>query len=119
MDNDIIHLKDQNFSYLGKGSKVKGEFYLRGVTHILSHLEGDIVMEDQSDVSIEHEGAVKGSIKCNNLEIYGKFEGDLNSVGKVVIYPTASVSGKVQAKSLTVHPGASLNIQGHTNENLD
>ena len=106
--------ESQKFSLFGKGSKIKGSFYLRGLTRLSSSVEGEIVMEDDEDLSIEREGEVNGLIKCYNLNIYGKFEGEVEAKGKVTIYPSATFSGKVNAEAISIHPGARINMEGHT-----
>ncbi|TDJ09582.1 MAG: polymer-forming cytoskeletal protein [Deltaproteobacteria bacterium] len=104
----------QKFSLFGKGSKIKGTFHLRGLTRLSSIVEGEIIMEDDEDLSIEREGEVKGLIKCFNLNIYGQFDGEVEARGKVTIYPSASFSGKLNASSISIHPGAKINMEGHT-----
>jgi len=106
--------ESQKFSLFGKGSKIKGTFYLKGLTRLSSNVEGEIIMEDNEDLSIEREGVVKGLIKCTNLAIYGRFEGEIEARGKVTIYPSATFSGKVNASSINIHPGAKINMEGHT-----
>ena len=106
--------ESQKFSLFGKGSKIKGTFYLKGVTRLSSNVEGEIIMEDDEDLSIEREGEVKGLIKCFNLNIYGKFEGEVEAKGKITIYPSATFAGKINAGSISIHPGARINMEGHT-----
>ena len=71
-------------------------------------------MENNADLIIEKNGAVTGEVACNNIEIYGNFEGMIKASGKVTLYPSAKVKGRVEATELRIYPGAVLNIDGHT-----
>ena len=63
---------------------------------------------------IEKNGAVTGEVTCNNIEVYGNFEGIIKASGKVTLYPSAEVKGRVEAMELRIYPGAVLNMDGHT-----
>lgn len=110
---DYIKLKDLDFTFFGKGAKMTGSFHLHGPTHLSSIMEGELFMQENTNLCIEKNGRFKGTIHCHNIEIYGKFEGILESTGKITIYPSAFVKGKISSKDLIVYPGAILNIDGH------
>ncbi len=112
----LLSIKDQNFSYLGKGSKITGQFQLSGSTRISCHIDGDISMLDESDLYIEPAASFIGNINCHNIEIHGQFEGTLKASGLVSIFPPASVTGDIQSESLEIYPGAILNINGQTSD---
>lgn len=109
-----IDIPGQKFSLFGQGSRMSGTFKLLGHTRLWSHIEGEIQMQDDSDLCIESEGRVEGTIVCGNLEIYGEVKGEIRSSGKLVIYPTARVQGQIQAANMVIHPGALVNMDGHT-----
>jgi cytoskeletal protein CcmA (bactofilin family) len=111
---DYINLQEQDFSFFGKGSRLKGNFSLSGSTHISSFIEGEIIMENEADLLIEKNGTIKGKVHCHNIEIYGSYEGIVKATGKVTLFPSAHVQGRVEAKELRIFPGAILNIDGHT-----
>lgn len=111
---DYIDIQKQDFSFLGKGSKISGVFHLQGPTHMSSEIDGEIFMKDKSDLCIEKSGCFIGNITCHNLEIYGHFEGSIESSGKVTVYPPANLTGKVKTKNLVIYPGATINIDGFT-----
>jgi cytoskeletal protein CcmA (bactofilin family) len=112
---EYIDLRNQDFSFFGKGSKISGVFTLKGATHLAGEIEGELHVEDEAELSIDRSGHLKGTINCHNIEIFGEFEGELNSSGKVTIYPPAIICGVINARDLVVYPGAKLNIDGHTN----
>ncbi|MEC8624278.1 MAG: polymer-forming cytoskeletal protein [Bdellovibrionota bacterium] len=111
---DYINLKEQDFSFFGRGSKLNGRFHLSGSTHVSSLIEGEIIMENNADLIIEKNGAITGEVTCNNIEIYGNYEGTIRASGKVTLYPSAEVKGRVEAMELRIYPGAVLNMDGHT-----
>ena len=111
---DYIHIQNQDFSFLGKGAKMIGVFHLQGPTHIYSSMDGEIFMENKADLCIEKTGVFTGNIVCHNLEIYGRFEGKIQSTGKVTVYPPAVLKGVINSKNLIVYPGAVINIEGAT-----
>ena len=114
---DYIDIKNQDFSFLGTGSKMSGIFHLQGVTHINSSMDGEIFMEEQADLCIGKNGKFTGNITCHNLEIYGHFKGSIKASGKVTVYPPANLMGVVKAKDLVIYPGANINIDGFTSNN--
>lgn len=107
-------MKDMAFSFMGKGCILSGKFSLKGSTHLASHLEGELVMEDGANLTIEPEGSFEGVLRCRKVEIFGKFEGNLSSDGTVIIHSSASVHGDIQASHLVIKPGATVNIEGRT-----
>ncbi|MCK5074162.1 MAG: polymer-forming cytoskeletal protein [Bacteriovoracaceae bacterium] len=116
---DYINIKEQDFSFWGQGSKIKGEFHLKGPTLLGSIVEGELVMTDNAPLCVEREGSFKGTVKCHDIEIYGSFEGILQATGRATIYPSATLLGTIRAHDLIVHPGATLNIEGHTSDHDD
>ena len=110
---DLLDIKSQNYSFLGKNGRIEGNLSLSGPTMISALIEGEIRITDNSTLKIEHNGKVRGSIFCTNLMIHGEVEGVIESTGSVIIYSTATVCGKINAESIQVHSGAILNIEGH------
>jgi len=109
-----LDISNQNFSLLGKGSKIQGSFIFSGVTRLNSLIDGEITMQTLDDLSIEKDAIIKGNIKCHNLNIYGNFEGNILASGKVSLYPCAILKGKINASQLEIHPGALVEFEGHT-----
>lgn len=104
----------REFSFFGKGCRMNGYFELHGPVKIQSKIEGEIDHVGADELSIEPEGFVLGDIRCHEAAIYGQFEGKLVAKGKVTLFPTAVVTGAIEAATLVIHPGAILNIKGNT-----
>ncbi|MFG1494889.1 polymer-forming cytoskeletal protein [Halobacteriovorax sp. ZH4_bin.1] len=111
-----MDLRDQNFTFVGIGSVIKGDIVLAGPSHICSIIEGDIQIDEKHQLTIEPQGNVKGRIRCGDLNIYGVVCGDITAQGKVKVFPTGTVKGQIVAKNINIAPGAKVNMQGHTLE---
>ena len=107
-------MKDMSFSFMGKGSILVGKFSLKGSTHLASHLEGELTMEDGGTLIIEPDGSFDGILRGRDIEIFGHFKGSLVSDGKVIIHSCASITGDIEAAHLIIRPGAIVNIEGRT-----
>lgn len=116
MISQMLQLEQQIFTFIGQKNHLKGEFYFTGIVKIAGIVEGPIHILEGGSLTIERTGKVEGTINCFDIEIFGTFKGHLESEGKVVIWPSAEISGPVRASSLVIYPGAILNIEGHTNE---
>jgi cytoskeletal protein CcmA (bactofilin family) len=110
----FIDIQNQQFSFFGEQSKIKGDFDLHGPVTISAKLEGTINMTDKSKMIFENTGVFDGNINCHDIDIYGKFNGEIKSSGTVTIYPSAIVSGVIHSKNLVVLPGGLTNIEAHT-----
>lgn len=109
-------IQNQEFTYMGKTTNLKGTFTFNGPTHLQGRLQGDIIVENMAKIVLEIGSYTEGSLQCFDLDIYGEFVGDIKSVGRVTLYPTALVEGKILTKSLEILPGAIVNMNGHTTE---
>ena len=109
-----LNIREQNFSFFGKNSKLNGTFHLKGQTFVACSIEGDVYLDDDSELIIEQTGSIKGQLHVHNLKIYGKVEGTIRSSGKVILYPGSSVDGEITAENLVVQPGATANFKAHT-----
>lgn len=107
-------IQNQEFTYIGKASSIKGSFKFLGPTHLQGVISGDIIVLNQAKLVLEIGSLTEGSLECFDLDIYGEFSGDIQSLGKVIIYPTAVFEGKIIAKSLEILPGAVVNMNAHS-----
>lgn len=112
-------IQNQTFTTIGKSTVLQGNFNFVGTTHLLGKLTGEIVMEGHAKIVLEISSVTSATLVCNDLEVYGEFTGEIKASGNVTLYPTAVVNGKIIAKSLEILPGAVVNINGHTEDNLN
>ncbi len=111
---EVIDLKEQDFSFFGKNSVITGNFNLKSHTHIASIVKGELIVDNKAKLVIEPSGEFKGNIKCHNLYISGRIEGEITAKGCVTFYSSAKFNGKLQAKQIVVYPGAILNMDAET-----
>ena len=109
-------IENQEFTYIGKNSKLTGNFYFHGTTHLKGQLSGEIKIEGPAKLVLEIDSITSGKLYCHDLDIYGEFTGEIFSSGLVTIYPTGFFEGKMLAKSIEILPGAVVNMNGHTEE---
>lgn len=111
-------IKNQDFTTIGKNSVITGNLNFSGATHIMGKVSGEITVEREASLIISVGAFVEGNINCHHLEVYGQFSGEIKSQGKVTLYPTAEITGKIIAKNLEILPGAVVNMNGHTEESI-
>ena len=111
-----MKLDDQNFFFLGKESILKGDIELYGPAHICGNLNGNIKIKDKFKLTIEPTAKVEGTINGHDIDIYGEVHGDVLCEGTLRIFPSSTIHGKINARSLVIKPGAVINITGHTLE---
>lgn len=108
--------KNLNFSILGKDCQLEGEFIFQGDTVISSKVKGKVTVKDESRLTLERSSEFEGSIVAHEVEIFGNFKGSIKASGTLIVRSSAEVSGQIEAKKLSIYPGAVLNIEGHTPE---
>ncbi len=109
-------IQNQEFTYIGKATNLSGTFKFGGPTHLQGQLTGDITIVNDAKLVLEISSHTEGTLVCSDLEIYGHFIGEIRSSGKVTVYPTAVVEGKIISRSIEILPGAVVNMNGHTEE---
>jgi cytoskeletal protein CcmA (bactofilin family) len=92
---------------LAKNTTIVGDLSSEGDFRIDGTLEGTLTTKGR--VIIGQDGAVKGTVHCENADIEGNFSGDLKVNTMLTIKATANISGDVVIGKLSVEPGASFN----------
>ena len=88
--SEIIHLKDQDYSFFGRSTKLKGEFNLQGVTHIAGQIEGDITMNGKEKVikiDIVNWENVKEKVEAAETRIRKRLSNYKSSCGSATPHP--------------------------------
>jgi cytoskeletal protein CcmA (bactofilin family) len=111
-------IENQEFTYIGKSTKLSGVFHFSGPTHFQGLITGEIHIDHSAKLILEIGSRTEGILYCNDLDIYGEFFGEIKSLGKVTIYPTAFLEGKILSQTLEILPGAIVNMNGHTEESV-
>ncbi len=92
---------------INEGTKLKGDISSTGFFRIDGIVEGNV--KTPSKVVLGKSGVIKGTLTCENADIEGKFEGNLQVTGTLTLRSTAVVEGDVIVGKLAVEPGATMN----------
>lgn len=103
---------------INEGTILRGDINSQGFFRIDGTIEGNV--STPSKVVLGKSGRLNGTLICENADIEGNFEGDLNVTGLLTLRATAQIEGKVIVGKLSVEPGAIFNatcaMKGATSE---
>ena len=91
------------------GSIIEGRITSPNTISVSGFVKGEL---NSSEIVIEKEGSVHGSIFAEHLIIIGNFEGEVSS-NKITIASTGSVKGDLSYKRVAIDDGAILNVNFH------
>jgi len=92
---------------IDEGTKLKGDIHSKGFFRIDGSVEGNV--STPSKVVLGKTGIIIGTLKCENADVEGTIEGNINISGTLTIRATANIDGDVVVGKLAVEPGATLN----------
>lgn len=95
---------DKVNTVIGKDTQFKGSIKTKGLIRIDGEMEGDVAT--QGDVVIGEGGKVNLELKARNVAVAGRFEGNLETEGKLEIRSSGVVVGNVKTNGLIVDDGA-------------
>jgi cytoskeletal protein CcmA (bactofilin family) len=93
-------------TYLGQRLTVKGTVSGDGNVIILGRLEGKFDLK--GELTIAEPASVTGEIKAGLISVKGMADGTVIAHDKLHLEPSAKVSGRVYAKTVSVLEGAQL-----------
>ena len=93
-------------TYLGQKLKIKGTVSGDGNVIILGQLEGKFDLK--GELTIAEPASVAGEIRAGLISVKGLAEGTVVAHNKLHLEPSAKVSGKVHAKTISMLEGAQL-----------
>ena len=108
-DFDFLTNSAGSSTVIANGSTIEGRITAPGIISISGYVKGDV---NASEIVIDREGAVNGSIFAEHLIIIGKFEGEV-SANKITVASTASVKGNLSYKRVAIDDGAVLDVIFH------
>jgi cytoskeletal protein CcmA (bactofilin family) len=94
-------------SVIGKNTEFKGVLKDKENVRIDGKFEGEIQTEGM--VIIGEEAVVQANITAKAVDIGGKVTGDINCAGRVELFSSGSLEGKIRASDLTIAEGAFFN----------
>ena len=92
---------------INEGATLEGDVISKGFFRIDGTVKGNI--KTPSKVVLGKTGYINGTLTCENADIEGKFEGNLDVSGTLSLKSTANIEGEVVAGKLAVEPGATFN----------
>lgn len=111
-----LDFKKLNFSVIGKDCEIEGDLKFTGDTLLTCKIKGTITIIDEAKLTLERGSIVQGDIYCHDVEVFGTLQGSIKASGKLTVRSSANISGNIQARDISIYPGAILNIEGHTLE---
>ena len=108
-DFDFLTNTTGSSTVIANGSTIEGRITAPGTISVSGYVKGEL---NASEVVIDREGAVNGSIFAENLIIIGQFEGEV-SANKITVASTASVKGDLSYKRVAIDDGAVLDVSFH------
>jgi cytoskeletal protein CcmA (bactofilin family) len=108
-DVDFLNKSPGSGTVISSGSTLEGRITSPSTISVSGYVRGEL---NASEIVIEREGAVEGSIFAEHLIIIGKFDGEVSS-NKITIASTGSVEGKLSYKKVSIDDGAILNVRFH------
>jgi cytoskeletal protein CcmA (bactofilin family) len=91
-------------SLIDKSMSITGMISFKGKARIDGLISGNIEGEH---LILSETGKIVGNIKAASFNCYGTLEGDIQA-NNVIARKSCSIQGKLEAVSLTVEPGASI-----------
>lgn len=92
---------------INEGTKLKGDIVSSGFFRVDGNIEGNI--SNPSKVVLGKTGVIVGKMICQDADIEGRFEGNLEVAGTLSLKSSAHIQGEVIVGKLAVEPGATFN----------
>ena len=90
---------------IGNGVKIKGE--ISNADEIQIDGQGDITVET-TNLLVGGTGDLKGNITTDNLDVWGKLEGDVKVNGTLTIQDQGTVTGNIEYNELQIKLGGKI-----------
>ena len=108
-DVDFLTASTGSVTVVSSGSTLEGRITSPRTISVSGYVKGEL---NASEIVIEREGVVNGSIFAEHLIIIGSFEGEV-SANKITIASTGSVKGDLSYKRVAIDDGAILDVNFH------
>ena len=108
-DVDFLTTAPAAGTVISSGSRIDGRITSPSTISVSGFVKGEL---NASEVVIEKEGSVTGSIFAEHLIIIGNFEGEV-SANKITIASTGSIKGDLSYKRVAIDDGAILDVNFH------
>ena len=106
---DFLNSSTGSGTVVSSGSILEGRITSPNLITVAGFVKGEL---RASEIVIEKEGTVMGSIFAEHLIIIGSFEGKVSS-NKITVASTGSVKGELSYKRVIIDDGAVLDVNFH------
>lgn len=96
-----------NVSHISSGTVIKGEISSLADIRVDGAVQGKVY--SQGRVVVGEDASVIGTLACNNVDFWGKIEGDIFVKDTFSLKGTAAVNGNIHVRRLQVEMGAQIN----------
>ena len=108
-DVDFLTTAPASGTVVSSGSIIDGRITSPSTISVSGFVKGEL---NASEIVIEKEGSVNGSIFAEHLIVVGNFEGKV-SANKITIASSGSVKGDLSYKRVAIDDGAILDVNFH------
>jgi len=102
-----IESQSSGVNAICEGTIINGDIVAKNDLRIDGDLNGNMTTTGRIVIGIS--GTVTGEIKCNNIEVLGAVNGDIEAHDVVTLKGDAKVTGNIITKRLSVEPGIVFN----------
>ncbi len=88
---------------IGEGCQIKGDMSAKNSIKIEGHIQGNLSID--GSVIIGEKGVVQGDVRCADLIVFGRLEGNINA-HQLQLKQTAQTQGNIEVQTLQIDPGA-------------
>lgn len=106
-----------SINIINSKTKIKGDISSEGDLRIDGLIEGTLVIKGK--LVLSPTGRVVGNITCNNGDISGKVEGNINTKELLSLKSNAVITGDIQIGQLSIEPGAGFSGRCSMNNNIN
>ena len=108
-DVDFLATAPAAGTVISSGSIIEGRITSPSTISVSGSFKGEL---NASEIVVEKEGSVNGSIFAEHLIIIGNLEGEV-SANKITIASSGSVKGDLSYKRVAIDDGAILDVNFH------
>ena len=96
-----------NVSHISAGTAIKGEISSVADIRVDGKVEGKVYSKGR--VVVGEDASVTGTLACDNVDFWGKIEGDIFVKDTFSLKSTAAVNGNIHVRRIQVEMGAQIN----------
>ena len=108
-ERDMTSVANETETVIAPSVRVEGDFVSEGNVHIEGEVKGSISTE--RDLIVGENAKITAGVQARNGVIAGELHGNLRVFDRLELASTARIYGDIQAKVLSVAPGAMMKGQ--------